>query len=109
MAALVTAVTALALVTGVVTALTTAALRTAIRLLLDLLTAAGLLRLAGDPGWNGLAGAVAIIALRQLLGAALSVPPSWSRRQSPAPCAAEDHPLPLAVRGETGESGRITT
>lgn len=109
MEALVTAVTALALVTGVVIVLSTGALRSAVRVLLDLLTAAGLLRLAGDPGWNGLAGAVAIIALRQLLGAALSVPPPWSRRQSPASCAGDDHHLPLAVRGETGESGRITT
>ncbi|WP_157563555.1 hypothetical protein [Micromonospora chokoriensis] len=105
MGALVTAVTALALVTGVVTALSTGALRTAVRVLLDLLTAAGLLRLAADPGWNGLAGAVAIIALRQLLGAALSSPPPWSGRQSPAPCADHDHHLPLASTGETGKAG----
>ena len=49
MGALVTVVTALALVVGVVTALSTGALRTGVRVLLDLLTAAGLLRLAGDP------------------------------------------------------------
>ncbi|MET8120119.1 hypothetical protein [Micromonospora sp. NPDC005291] len=109
MEALVTAVTALALVTGVVIVLSSGALRIAVRVLLDLLTAAGLLRLVGDPGWNGLAGAAAIITLRQLLGAALSAPPPWSGRQSPAPCAGDDHHLPLAVRGETGESGRITT
>ncbi|WP_406069804.1 hypothetical protein [Micromonospora sp. NBC_01638] len=109
MGALVTAVTALALVAGVVTALSTRALRTAVRLLLDLLTAAGLLRLAADPGWSGLAGAVAIIAMRQLLGAALRTRPPWSGRQSPASCAGDDHHLPLALRGETGESGRITT
>lgn len=95
-ATLVTAVTALALVVGVVTALSTGALRTAVRVLLDLLTAAGLLRLVGDPGWNGLAGAVAIIALRQLLGAALASPPPWSGRQSSASCADDDHHLPLA-------------
>ncbi|MEU7611395.1 hypothetical protein [Micromonospora sp. NPDC049204] len=105
---LITAVTALALVAGVLTTLFTGALRSGVRVLLDLLTAAGLLRLAGDPGWKGLAGAVAIIALRQLLGAALSTPPPWSR-QSAAPCAEDDHRLPLAVRGETGESGRKTT
>ncbi|MDG4810192.1 hypothetical protein O7634_25855 [Micromonospora sp. WMMD1120] len=96
--ALVLVVTALALVVGVVTALGTGSLRTAVRLVLDLLTAAGLLRLAGDPGWNGLAGAVAIIALRQLLGAALRGPPPWSgatiraalrRRRSPPTVGAE--------------------
>ncbi|MFI6781180.1 hypothetical protein [Micromonospora sp. NPDC050276] len=102
---LVTTVTALALVAGVVTVLGTGALRPGVRVLLDLLTAVGLLRLAGDPGWNGLAGAVAIIALRQLLGAALSQPPPWSGRQSPAPCAEDDHHLPLASTGETGKAG----
>ncbi|MET7948606.1 hypothetical protein [Micromonospora sp. NPDC005324] len=103
--ALVTAVTALALVAGVLTTLTAGALRSGVRVLLDLLTAAGLLRLAGEPGWNGLAGAVAIIALRQLLGAALSRPPPWSGRQSPARCAEDDHHLPLASTGETGKAG----
>lgn len=102
---LVTAVTALALVAGVVTALSARALRSGVRVLLDLLTAAGLLRLAGDPGWNGLAGAVAIIALRQLLGAALSRSAPWSGRQSPARCADDDHHLPLASTGEIGKSG----
>ncbi|MEU8424683.1 hypothetical protein AB0C15_27815 [Micromonospora sp. NPDC048835] len=105
MAALVTAVTAVALVSGVVTTLVTGALRSGVRVLLDLLTAAGLLRLAGDPGWHGLAGAVAIIALRQLLGAALSRPAAWSARQSPARCAEDDHHLPLASKGETGKAG----
>ncbi|MGC4839476.1 hypothetical protein ACLQ3D_33720 [Micromonospora vinacea] len=104
-AVLVTVVTALALVTGVIITLSTGALRGGVRVLLDLLTAAGLLRLAGDPGWNGLAGAVAIIALRQLLGAALSGPPPWSGRQSPARCAEDDHHLPLASTGETGKAG----
>ncbi|MEW2146558.1 hypothetical protein AB0869_27470 [Micromonospora vinacea] len=104
-AVLVTAVTALALVTGVITTLSTGALRSGVRILLDLLTAAGLLRLAGDPGWNGLAGAVAIIALRQLLGVALSGPPPWSGRQSRARCAEDDHHLPLAATGETGKAG----
>ncbi|MBM7495239.1 hypothetical protein JOD64_006461 [Micromonospora luteifusca] len=106
---LTTVVTALALVVGVVIALTTVALRAAVRVLLDLLTAAGLLRLVGEPSWNGLAGAAAIIALRQLLGAALNTRPPWSGRQSPARCAVDDQHLPLALRGETGESGRMTT
>ncbi|GGO28600.1 hypothetical protein [Micromonospora parathelypteridis] len=102
---LATVVTALALVVGVVIALTTVALRTAVRVLLDLLTAAGLLRLAGDPGWNGLAGAAAIIALRQLLGAALNTRPPWSGRQSPARCAVDDQHLPLALEAKPGKTG----
>ncbi|WP_410809173.1 hypothetical protein [Micromonospora sp. 067-2] len=106
MAALVTAVTALALTAGLVTVLTTGAVRTAIRVLLDLLTAAGLLRLAGGPGWTDLASAAAIVALRQLLGAALGGAAPWSRRQSAPPCATDGHHLPLAVPGRTGESGR---
>ncbi|KAB1932305.1 hypothetical protein F8271_25390 [Micromonospora sp. ALFpr18c] len=102
------AVTALALVVGVVTVLLTGAGRAAIRILLDLLTAAALLRLAGGPGWTDLAGVAVIVALRQLLGAALGTTPPWSGGQSSASCATNDHHLPLAVRGETGESGRIT-
>ncbi|MGC4846728.1 hypothetical protein ACLQ3F_05785 [Micromonospora sp. DT15] len=105
MGTLATAVTALALVAGVLTTLTTGALRSGVRVLLDLLVGAGLLRLAGEPGWNGLAGAVAIIALRQLLGAALGSSPPWSGRQSAARCAEDDHHLPLASRGETGRAG----
>ncbi|MET8348303.1 hypothetical protein [Micromonospora sp. NPDC005206] len=109
MGALVTAVTALALVAGVVTLLSTGAVRTAVRVLLDLLTAAGLLRLAGDPSWASLVGSAAIVALRQLLGVALGAFPPRSRRQFRRPCAADGHHLPLAVRGETGARGRTTT
>ncbi|SCF11051.1 hypothetical protein GA0070607_5658 [Micromonospora coriariae] len=109
MGALVTTVTTLALVAGVVTFLTTGAGRTAVRVLLELLTAAGLLRLVGDPSWASLAGSAAIVALRLLLGAALGAAQPWSCRQSRPPCAADDHHLPLAVRGDTGVSGRTTT
>lgn len=42
-----------------------------LRTLLDFLLGAGLLRLAGDPGWSGLAGAAAIVAIRQLVGRSL--------------------------------------
>ncbi|MEV4659538.1 hypothetical protein [Micromonospora sp. NPDC049301] len=91
--ALVMVVTALALVAGVVTVLSTGAGRTAVRVVLDLLIAAGLLRLVGDPGWSGLASSAAIVALRQLLAAALATVPPWSRRQSRPPCAADDHHL----------------
>lgn len=103
------AVTALALVTGVVVVVSTGAPRTAVRVLLDLLVAAGLLRLVGQPDWSGLAGAAAIVVLRQLLWAALGTAPAWPRRQFRPPCGGDDHHLPLAVRGGTGESGRTTT
>ena len=109
MGALVTVVTALALVVGVVTALTTGALRTGVRVLLDLLTAAGLLRLAGEPGWNGLAGAVAIIALRQLLGAALSAHAAMVRPTIPGALRRGRSPPTVGLDSETGKSGRITT
>ncbi|SCL24476.1 hypothetical protein GA0074692_1775 [Micromonospora pallida] len=55
--------------------LATGAWRTALRILLDLLTAAGLLGLSGAPGWGALAGAASVVALRQLLWAALAAPP----------------------------------
>ncbi|MGY1858476.1 hypothetical protein [Modestobacter sp. SYSU DS0290] len=77
---------ALALVAG---ALTLAAGRRpalALGVLLDLLLAAGLLRLAGDPDWQSTATAAAIIALRHLAGAGLRIgarswtPRSWMPR-----------------------------
>ena len=43
----------------------------ALRVALDLWTAAALLRLAGPPSWSWLGGAAAIIALRELLGLGL--------------------------------------
>ena len=41
--------------------------RLSIRVLLEFLVAAGLLRLADDPGWRQLATAAAVIAVRRLL------------------------------------------
>ncbi|MFP8960420.1 hypothetical protein ACLIYP_07585 [Streptomyces nanhaiensis] len=43
----------------------------ALAVLLDFLTAAGLLRLAGDPDWSTIAAAAAVIALRRLVTAGL--------------------------------------
>ncbi|MFG1649872.1 hypothetical protein ACGFIE_08080 [Micromonospora sp. NPDC049275] len=103
--ALVEVVTALALIVGVVTALCTGALRVAVRVLLDLLTAAGLLRLAGDPQWGGLAVAAAIVALRQLLAAALSFTPPWSRPTIPATLRGRRPPLSVGGSSETGKAG----
>ena len=40
----------------------------ALKVLLDFLLAAGLLRLTGRPGWPVLAGAAAVVVLRRLVG-----------------------------------------
>ncbi|GIG90811.1 hypothetical protein [Plantactinospora endophytica] len=64
-------ITALALLVAAVTLLTTGSWRAALRLLLDLLVAAGLVRLAVLTNWGDLAGAAVVIALRQLVSAAL--------------------------------------
>lgn len=45
--------------------------RLAVRVLLEFLTAAGLLRLAGDPGWAQIGAAAAVVALRRLLALGL--------------------------------------
>jgi len=45
--------------------------RLAIAVLLEFLLAAGLLRLADDPGWRQLATAAAVVALRRLLTSGL--------------------------------------
>jgi hypothetical protein len=71
----VTALGAGASICAVVVLLATWSWRTALRILLDLLTAAGLLGLSGAPGWGALAGAAAVVALRRLLWAVLAVPP----------------------------------
>ncbi|MGK5740841.1 hypothetical protein [Micromonospora sp. URMC 103] len=108
-AALVTTVTAAAFVAAAVVLLCTGRALLAVRILLDLLTAAGVLRLAGNRTWSALGAAVMIIVLRQLLWAALSEHGRGSRRQSPPRCGKDDHHLPLAVRGEAGDTGRMTT
>ena len=58
---------AAALVAGAVAFLSTGRPGLALSVLLDLLMAAGLLRLAGDPGWQALATVAAIVVLRRLI------------------------------------------
>jgi hypothetical protein len=65
------ACTAAGLLAGLVVMARTGKGLLALAVALDLWTAAGLLRLAGPPSWARLAGAAAIIALRQLLGLGL--------------------------------------
>lgn len=45
----------------------------ALSVFLDLLLAAGLLRLVGEPSWQAIATAAAIVALRRLLGTGLRI------------------------------------
>ncbi|MFC0505876.1 hypothetical protein [Micromonospora costi] len=104
---LVTVVTVAAFLSAAAVLVGTGRALLAVRVLLDLLTAAGVIRLAGGRSWDALAAAVTIIVLRQLIWAALSE--RRSGRQSPPRCGEDDHHLPLAVRGEPGDSGRMTT
>ncbi|MGC4808292.1 hypothetical protein [Micromonospora sp. DT233] len=84
-------VTAAALVAGLAVLLASRSWRCALRVLLDLLTAAGLLRLTGDQGWRELAGAAAIVALRAALWRVLSAGPPTV--DSCAPRCAPDRPV----------------
>ncbi|MFC3502272.1 hypothetical protein ACFOOK_15040 [Micromonospora krabiensis] len=105
---LVTGATALSLLAAAVVLLTTGRGRTAVRVLLDLLIAAGLLRLATHRGWADLLTAAAVVALRQLLWVSLASGWPGSRRQSPPSCGADDPHIRLAVAGESGENGRAS-
>jgi hypothetical protein len=64
-------VTAAALTAGLVALIATRRPAAALPVLLDLLVAAGLLRLVGQPSWQALATAAAIIVLRRLIGLGL--------------------------------------
>ncbi|MEX5719868.1 hypothetical protein [Geodermatophilus maliterrae] len=64
-------VSALALVAGAVTLAATRRPALALGVLLDLLLAAGLLRLAAEPTWTSLATTAAVVLLRRLIGAGL--------------------------------------
>jgi hypothetical protein len=74
--ATVTAVAALicsgmAVLVGVLTFGVTRRGRLALAVFLDLLLAAGLLRLSGSPTWPGLLTAAALVAIRRLVGSGL--------------------------------------
>ena len=61
-------VTAAALAAGLVALIATRRPAAALPVFLDLLVAAGLLRLVGEPSWQALASAAAILVLRRLIG-----------------------------------------
>lgn len=60
-----------AVLAGALALVVTRRMLTAVGVLLDLLLAAGLLRLVGDPGWQAILTAAGILALRRLVGAGL--------------------------------------
>ncbi|MEU3413057.1 hypothetical protein ABZ760_17655 [Streptomyces sp. NPDC006658] len=66
-------ITALGLVAAAAAWRLTHTVRGFLAVLLDFLTAAGLLRLAGEPSWDSIVLAAAVIALRKLLGASLAL------------------------------------
>lgn len=64
-------VAAMALGSALLALLVTRRWPTALTVLLDLLTAAGLLRLVGPPDWRRVLGAALVIAVRRLVGSGL--------------------------------------
>ncbi len=80
-----------ALVVGVLTFAVTRRPALALGVFLDLLLAAGLLRLAGDPGWRTVATAAAIAALRHLIGLGLRIGGrAWTTALRPVSPASAD-------------------
>ncbi|MFI9639717.1 hypothetical protein ACIG87_06560 [Micromonospora sp. NPDC051925] len=105
---LATVVSALALGVGGTVLLTARSWRTALRVLLDLLVAAGLLRLVGGRSWAALATAAAIIGLRQLLWAGLARAATTSPPTTgPPPWVSRAHPHRGPARYEPDVTGRI--
>ncbi|WP_346618588.1 DUF1622 domain-containing protein [Blastococcus montanus] len=66
-------VAGVALLTGVWTLAITRRPALALGILLDLLVAAGVLRLAGDPSWEAIATAATVVAIRHLVGYGLRI------------------------------------
>ncbi|MGY1696926.1 MULTISPECIES: DUF1622 domain-containing protein [unclassified Geodermatophilus] len=81
---------AMALVAGAVTLASTRRPALALGVFLDLLLAAGLLRLAAEPTWTSLGTAAAVVLLRRVVGAGLR---AGGRSLSPPPPAQENSAL----------------
>lgn len=83
--------TAAALLAGLVALVATGRPAAALPVFLDLLTAAGLLRLVGEPGWPALATAAAILVLRRLIGLGLRAGGrTWTSTRQDRPARAPD-------------------
>ncbi|MFK3979472.1 hypothetical protein ACI2K4_03720 [Micromonospora sp. NPDC050397] len=95
---LVQVITAFALLTGVVTLLAVRSWRIALRLTLDLLTAASLVRLAGTQHWRELATAATIVLLRTVIGAILAGPQARAGSGSKAAPRPPEPPYPASAR-----------
>lgn len=67
------AIAGAALVAAAIALLTTGQWKLALGVLLDLLLAAGLVRLSADPDWEVIAVAAAVVVLRRLLGMGLRI------------------------------------
>jgi hypothetical protein len=79
-------VSSAAIVAGVLALVATRRPLLALKVLLDLLLAAGLLRLTGDPGWRTILTAAAIVAVRRLIGVGLRAGGrAWSSGQGSGP------------------------
>lgn len=86
---LATVLTGFALGSAAGVLLLTASWRAALRTLLELLMAAGLVRLAAAQSWTDLAAAAAIVVIRNLLSTALLSPPPRPPGWSAAPRRSE--------------------
>ena len=100
--------TGLAFLAGFAALVSTGSWRAALRVLLDLLVAAGLLRLSLAGGWSALAVAAAVVALRHVLWAVLAAGAPGPAATSPPRCGEDDPRLALAARGEHGADRRST-
>ncbi|WP_448620184.1 hypothetical protein [Geodermatophilus sp. URMC 65] len=90
-AALALLVTATALAAGLVALVATRRPAAALPVLLDLLVAAGLLRLVGEPSWQALATAAAILVVRRLIGFGLRTGGhTWASTRSDRPSRLPD-------------------
>lgn len=113
-AALSLALAASALVAGAIALVATRGLPAALPVLLDLLLAAGLVRLAFAPAWSVIASAAVIVVIRHVIGVGLGTGARpWSRGDGPGGRRGYARPRSVLVdllrpawRGSRGFSGR---
>ncbi|TYP88862.1 DUF1622 domain-containing protein [Blastococcus xanthinilyticus] len=90
-------VAGIALVSGGLALAVTRRPALALGILLDLLVAAGLLRLAGDPDWRAILSTAAVVALRHLVSYGLRLG-AVSVHRGPAGGGAGHRPLPRRLQ-----------